>query len=52
MKGELLEITPNTPPSLQALLMQDVVVDLGSVTDRTLGNSASGNGDANSQYYW
>jgi hypothetical protein len=29
-----------------------VLVDLGDVRDVVLGNSSSGNGDANSQYYW
>ncbi|NUT49483.1 MAG: lasso RiPP family leader peptide-containing protein [Saccharothrix sp.] len=29
-----------------------VLVDLGEVRDVVLGNSSSGNGDANSQYYW
>jgi hypothetical protein len=29
-----------------------LLVDLGRVRDVTLGNSSSGRGDANSQYYW
>jgi hypothetical protein len=29
-----------------------VLVELGDVRDVVLGNSSSGNGDANSQYYW
>ncbi|KOX16371.1 hypothetical protein ADK67_40135 [Saccharothrix sp. NRRL B-16348] len=29
-----------------------VLADLGEIRDVVLGNSSSGNGDANSQYYW
>lgn len=29
-----------------------LLIDLGHVRDLTLGNSSSGNADANSQYYW
>ncbi|GAA3873555.1 hypothetical protein GCM10022243_43380 [Saccharothrix violaceirubra] len=29
-----------------------VFVELGGVRDVVLGNSSSGNADANSQYYW
>lgn len=29
-----------------------LLIALGSVREVVLGNSASGNGDANSQYYW
>jgi hypothetical protein len=29
-----------------------MLVELGDVRDVVLGNSSSGNSDANSQYYW
>ena len=29
-----------------------ILVELGAIRDVVLGNSSSGNGDANSQYYW
>jgi hypothetical protein len=29
-----------------------LLIDLGAIREVVLGNSSSGNGDANSQYYW
>jgi hypothetical protein len=46
----------DTSGTQQEQLMQDyespVVMVIGSVRDLTAGSAASGNKDANSQYYW
>lgn len=53
-------VTKNTGPVVPPPVAGDgpeageppVLVELGDVRDVVLGNSSSGNSDANSQYYW
>lgn len=40
------------PQPLSVLLQEIVVIDTGSVAEKTLGSSPSGNADANTQFFW
>jgi len=57
--GEQMEIgagsiTPEgvEPHKALSFIGDAVEIDLGEIEEVTLGSSASGNADANSQYYW